>query len=81
MLDLCFASTIRECSIEDIFSFDVLKMAKNKVSGQGKPAKGNGKGKGQDKSDVGSKEEKQESGRDHKWNDKTDEIRVRHILW
>lgn len=60
-------------------------MAKNKVSGQGKPAKGKGKGKGQgkgqDRSDVGGKEEKQESGRDHKWNDKTDEIRVRHILW
>ncbi|KAG6365071.1 hypothetical protein INS49_006677 [Diaporthe citri] len=57
-------------------------MAKNKVSGQGKPAKGKGKGKGkgQDKSDVGGKEETQESSRDHKWNNKTDEIKVRHIL-
>ncbi|KAK7717637.1 hypothetical protein SLS64_003132 [Diaporthe eres] len=55
-------------------------MAKNKVSGQGKSAKGKGKGKGQDKSDASGKEEKAESTRDFKWNDKTDEIRVRHIL-
>lgn len=54
-------------------------MAKNKGSGQAKSAKG--KGKGQNKSDTGGKEEKQEGGRDFKWNDKTDEVLARHILW
>lgn len=72
------ASTKQESSTENVFGSDLSEMAKNKASGQGKPAKGKGKGKDQDKSDTGGKEE---STRDHKWNDRADEIQVRHILW
>lgn len=78
MFYLYLASTKQESSTENIFGSELLKMAKNKASSQGKPAKGKGKGKDQDKSDTGGNEE---STRDHKWNDDHDEIQVRHILW
>lgn len=74
---LTLTSNIRVSSIWDIFSLKPLKMAKNKGSAGGKQAKGKAKGKG----DAGDREEKEESAREHKWNDLQDEIKVRHILW